>query len=138
MNWEGVSVRGTPPCGRYGHTASVVGHKIFVFGGFDGNSQLNDVHVLEHRETEGLINLPETNPSFSPLQLPTTAEEGVAYVWTQPYITGRAPCGRYGHTASVVANKIYIFGGNAGTNMRLNDLHVLDTGTPWLWGRLLA
>jgi hypothetical protein len=50
MSWEAVGVRGTPPCGRYGHTASVVGRKIFVFGGFDGNSQLNDVHVLDQKE----------------------------------------------------------------------------------------
>lgn len=78
-----------------------------MFGGFDGNSQLNDVHVLDQKEVN---------------------EEGeVQYAWTQPHITGKAPCGRYGHTASVVGSKIYIFGGNAGTNMRLNDMHILDT-----------
>lgn len=102
MSWEQIVIKGTPPCGRYGHTASVVGKKVFIFGGFDGNSQLNDVHML------------------------ATSDEG-HYVWTQAYVTGRAPCGRYGHTASVVGGKIFIFGGNAGTNMRLNDLHVLDT-----------
>jgi len=137
MSWEAVNVRGTPPCGRYGHTASVVGRKIFVFGGFDGNSQLNDVHVLDQKEVnEGPFSLPLIIIPAEPLQshlLPVLcryAEGEVQYAWTQPHITGKAPCGRYGHTASVVGSKIYIFGGNAGTNMRLNDMHILDTGAP--------
>lgn len=136
-------MRGTPPCGRYGHTASVVGRRIFIFGGFDGNSQLNDVHVLDFKETEGACgstswpSLPSllcgheqgvtwAHPQVSSCVCVSDGE--LQYFWTQPFLTGKAPCGRYGHTASVVGTKIYVFGGNAGTNMRLNDLHILDTG----------
>merc|ERR1712070_785580 len=37
----------TPP-GRQRHTASLVGSKrIYIFGGFDGNKWLNDLHVLD-------------------------------------------------------------------------------------------
>merc|ERR1712007_238976 len=38
---------GTPP-GRQRHSASLVGsNRIYIFGGFDGNKWLNDLHVLD-------------------------------------------------------------------------------------------
>ena len=77
------------PCGRYGHTASVVGRRILVFGGFDGDAQLHDVHIL---------NVENENDIY----------------WEDVDVGGKSPKGRYGHTASVVGTKVYVFGGNAG------------------------
>lgn len=42
----------------------------------------------------------------------------------RPGLTGSGPCGRNYHTASVVDNRVFIFGGYDGHKM-LNDVHVL-------------
>ncbi len=47
--------------------------------------------------------------------------------WWQPIVHGVKPAPRAAHSATVVGNKIFIFGGNDGTTL-FNDLHVLDTG----------
>ncbi len=47
LRWMRPILSGTPPCGRNYHTASVVDNRAFIFGGYDGNKMLNDVHILE-------------------------------------------------------------------------------------------
>ena len=48
--------------------------------------------------------------------------------WSKPITTGAVPGVRVGHTCTVVASKLYVFGGGDG-NHYLNDLHILNTGT---------
>jgi len=45
--WATVAVPGQPPAGVYGHTATVIGSNILIFGGWDGVSPLNTVNVLD-------------------------------------------------------------------------------------------
>ena len=45
--WASVAVPGQPPAGNYGHTATVLGSNILVFGGWDGVSPLSAVNVLD-------------------------------------------------------------------------------------------
>ena len=47
--------------------------------------------------------------------------------WWQPIVHGAKPAPRAAHSATVVGNKVFVFGGNDGTTL-FNDLHVLDTG----------
>eukprot|EP01127_Copromyxa_protea_P018187 TRINITY_DN5659_c0_g1_i1.p1 TRINITY_DN5659_c0_g1~~TRINITY_DN5659_c0_g1_i1.p1 ORF type:complete len:413 (-),score=51.01 TRINITY_DN5659_c0_g1_i1:523-1761(-) len=85
---------------RLGHTATVVGNEIWVFGGSDGSQAFfNDLHIFN-----------------------TVSGE-----WRNSEISGTPPSPRSGHSATLVADgKIIIFGGESGSDT-LNDVHVLDT-----------
>lgn len=85
-----------PPTGR-AHSASVVDGKIFIFGGNGGAS------IYESRNETWVFD-------------PTTAEGS----WSR--VTGSAtlPLGRIAHSAAVISNKIFIFGG-VGFDVNLND-----------------
>jgi len=91
---------GTTPPPIYGHTATQVGRKMFVFGG----------------------NLADNSQSKEMYQFNTSN-----YSWSKPKPLGEPPSSRYGHTASVIYdNYILIFGGNHKSNA-LNDIHVFHT-----------
>ena len=68
---------------RFGHTACVHKHYMYVFGGWDGHHTLNDFAVLDLR----------------------------AQIWLQPNrIQGNVE-GRYRHSASSTSQALYVFGG---------------------------
>ena len=46
MFWTEPTPNGVTPTPRVGHAAALVGTKVFIFGGHDGKTCLNDVHVL--------------------------------------------------------------------------------------------
>lgn len=110
--WSRPSWSGTPPIEREGHSASVVGSSIFFFAGTwvdvdddDTSVYLNDLHVLDTTLTS----------------------------WSQPVTSGVVPSQREGHTASVVGEKIVVFGGagldKEDSSVNLSDMHILDTVT---------
>lgn len=90
---------------RNAHTMTVLGTKLFLFGGHSGNKHLKDLHIFD---TETLT-------------------------WTEPLIYGSPPKGLRGHTANLIGNKIYLFGGYDGRGRSFkkiipsNDLYVLNT-----------
>jgi len=45
--WSQAQPSGHGPGPRRAHTATLVGHKIYVFGGGDGKKALNDVYILD-------------------------------------------------------------------------------------------
>lgn len=47
MKWNKCVVQGTPPSIRGAHSASLVENDIYVFGGYEGNTHMSDVHVLD-------------------------------------------------------------------------------------------
>jgi len=106
MTWSRPIFTGPVPSARAGHTATQVNSKMFLFGGGDGsNHYLNDLHILD---TETMS-------------------------WSQAYVAGTTPAARSRHTATLVENKLYIFGG--GDDSRVyNDMYVLDTET-MAWSR---
>merc|ERR1712093_497929 len=88
------------PPGLRGHTANLIGHKIFLFGGYDGKGRSNDLYILDTAELK----------------------------WLHPAECENAPAGRQRHSAALVGSKkLYIFGGFDG-NKWLSDLYVLDVG----------
>ena len=103
-----VPKKGTPstvPDPRGGHTTTLVGTTLVVFGGYGGNGyarrDFNDVALFDLEGQE----------------------------WIKvPAIQGKAPEARSGHTASNHNNtSIFYFGGwNAGR--QFNDLHILELG----------
>ena len=48
--------------------------------------------------------------------------------WESPAVTGTPPAARGGHTATAVANRLYIFGGADRTPTTHDDMHVLELG----------
>ncbi len=110
--WSAISPGGSPPAGRYQHTAihDPVRERMIVFGGYDGSRRLNDAWAL------GLAGA----PAWSPLDP-----------------TGAPPIARFGHTAiyDPVRDRMVLFAGDGGTG-RLHDTWALDlAGTP-AWSAL--
>mmetsp|Transcript_12924 Transcript_12924/g.21141 ORF Transcript_12924/g.21141 Transcript_12924/m.21141 type:complete len:513 (+) Transcript_12924:47-1585(+) len=100
------NITGKAPTERWGHTATLWGTKIVIFGGFDGTADYNDICILD---TETWTwNKNDENSS-----------------------NGSAPAERSGHSASLIGDKLYVFGGDSGGVYR-NDLWILDLET-WHW-----
>ncbi|XP_065052421.1 kelch domain-containing protein 3-like [Rhopilema esculentum] len=91
------------PYMRYGHTASLVGSKAYIFGGrSDRNGACN---VLYCFDTD-------------------------MFTWSIPSTDGIPPEARDGHSACVIKTKIYICGGFKEIDQRFSsDLHMLETET---------
>ncbi|CAI5502357.1 unnamed protein product [Closterium sp. Naga37s-1] len=81
--WSKPNIKGTPPSPRDSHTSTVVGSRMFVFGGTDGSSGLNDLYMLDT----------STN------------------TWTRLAAQGDVPAAREGHAAARVEGLVYVFGG---------------------------
>lgn len=101
MTWsQPETVNGQAPPGLRGHTATLIGSKIFLYGGYDGRGRSNDLYLLDP----------------------------VTLTWEHPPTTDRTPAGRQRHTACLVgSNKLFVLGGFDGYKW-LNDLNVLDVG----------
>jgi len=98
------------------HSASLVGNRIFVFGGFDGHGTNFHLSI------------------FDPY----------ARMWTNvpnSKLSGPLPVSRTNHASASVGKKMYIFGGNnnneAGMYQVLDDFSCLDTET-MTWSKVVA
>ena len=85
------------PCQRSLHVAAVFEDGFYIFGGYDGQSRVNDFH------------------GFS---FPKKA-------WFVVQASGKPPTPRDRHTAVVHDKSFYVFAGFDGTN-RVNDFHAFD------------
>jgi hypothetical protein len=47
LSWEPITVTGTEPAPRCGCGLSVVGDKVWIFGGYTAKGHVNDLHVLD-------------------------------------------------------------------------------------------
>lgn len=100
--WSTLKTYGKPPVSRGGHSVTVAGMTLVIFGGQDANrSLLNDLHILD-------------------LETMT---------WDEMDTLGVAPSPRSDHAAAVHAERyLLIFGGGSHATC-FNDLHVLDLQT---------
>ncbi|KAG1867304.1 hypothetical protein DFJ58DRAFT_130942 [Suillus subalutaceus] len=103
--WTRIPMHGPAPAGRYGHTATMVGTKFFVFGGQADGEFLNDLW------------------SFDLKTLRTTT------VWElcQPFGAAR-PAQRTGHACITYQDRIIVFGGTDGL-YHYNDTWSYNTNT---------
>ncbi|KAG7397558.1 kelch domain-containing protein 1 [Phytophthora boehmeriae] len=111
MLWYPPAIRGTAPSARSGHTCSVLGNDMVVFGGSRGRNRQSSVHVLDCDD----------------------------WNWKVVKVEGKAPSARTYHSAVAVGNdKIVYFGGNDSTKS-FSSIHVLhkvekDEGDAvWKW-----
>ncbi len=112
LKWRKPHTEGKRVSARGGHSASVVGSDLVLFGGhvYGGGGKFeyyNDTSVLDL----------ESN------------------TWHVVKTGGSKPGPRYGHSASVVGSKIYVFGGKGPDGRMYNDVHFLDT-LSWCWVEL--
>lgn len=83
------------PSFRACHTLSLIGGSIYLFGGYDGKKSFNDIEIFDIKEE----------------------------FWRkEENVKGTIPSTRNAHTASVIDNKIFIFGGHY-MNEHLNDMY---------------
>jgi len=103
MGWNSVETKGgIAPCQRSLHTSSVLNGNLYIFGGYDGQSRINDFHGYSFRDK-----------TWAPI------------IATNPQ---NAPSPRDRHISVVYQNSIYIFGGFDGTS-RVNDFYGFDFST---------
>ncbi|KHN00914.1 protein GLUTELIN PRECURSOR ACCUMULATION 3 isoform X2 [Glycine soja] len=111
LEWMELSVSGTLPHPRCGHTATMVEKRLLVYGGRGGGGPImGDLWALK-----GLIE-----------------EENEAPGWTQLKLPGQAPSPRCGHTVTSGGHYLLMFGGH-GTggwlsryDIYYNDCIILD------------
>ena len=98
-SWENIELGpGQPvPCARSGHTASIYGGNMYVFGGKDDSSEkLNDLWVYNISEKK----------------------------WIEIIADGETPFERSGHSSDVFGEYLVIFGGIWDVTKELNDMHL--------------
>ncbi|KRF85470.1 host cell factor isoform X2 [Drosophila virilis] len=143
---------GLSPCPRLGHSFTMVGDKIFLFGGLANESDdpknnipkyLNDLYILDTRGVHshnGKWIIPKTFGDSPP---PRESHTGISFTskdtgklnllvyggmsgcrlgdlwlletdsmtWEKPRTRGQAPLPRSLHSSTMIANKMYVFGG---------------------------
>mmetsp|Transcript_2116 Transcript_2116/g.3876 ORF Transcript_2116/g.3876 Transcript_2116/m.3876 type:complete len:633 (+) Transcript_2116:126-2024(+) len=96
------------PCARSLHAAAICNSKMFIFGGYNGTSRLNDFYSFDF----------------------------IHKTWTQNIgSTGTPPSPRDRHCSVVYQDGFYVFGGFDG-HARVNDLHRYDI-VSGEWSRIL-
>jgi len=97
---------GHRPVGRYGHVMTVVGSKLFVFGGQINGEFLDDMWAID-------LNSLKSNPSWEPYE---------------PALGSKKPPRRTGHVSVPYDDHIIIFGGTDG-QWHYNDTWSFDIST---------
>ncbi|KAG7154469.1 Host cell factor 1-like [Homarus americanus] len=125
--WKRVKPRpprnGPPPCPRLGHSFTLIGNKVYLFGGLANDSEdpknnipkyLNDLYTLELRANSNVMSwdIPDTYGVPPP---PRESHTGVAYMnsmnWERPTVIGVHPLPRSLHSATLLGSKMFVFGG---------------------------
>jgi hypothetical protein len=113
MNSTGpLTTYGNAPAPRGGHTATFVGKKLFVFGGSSYSAK-----TITSGGRDAPLSIVKSD--LHVLDLPSMT-------WSIPSIQGTQPPARYAHTATLMGNKLIVFGGFNGRSY-LDDLNILDT-----------
>ena len=126
--WRWVKVAptgGNVPPPRYKHTATVVGEsRLLIFGGFASSStRYSDVWVLNTKKQTWHQPIP---PAY------TFDEQGNHTLTREAAKLGEPPAPRGGHSASLVAGKVWVFGGYGGDGFArrdFNDMHVFSASS---------
>ncbi|EFJ16575.1 hypothetical protein SELMODRAFT_421832 [Selaginella moellendorffii] len=129
-------MQGTHPSPRDSHSSTAVRSKLYVFGGTDGTSPLNDLFVLHTAintwrkpDVFGDVPAPREGHSASLIGDNLFVFGGYTFVWKKISTTGVSPIPQDSHTCSFYKNCFVVMGGEDGGNAYLNDVYILDTET---------
>jgi N-acetylneuraminic acid mutarotase len=135
------------PPSRACHSLSVIGKKIYMYGGYDGRLSFKDIEVYNiSSQVWTVLNI---SSKFIPVARNAHSAtvinkkiyifgghyqnfhlndllifDPAKLIWSSPKISGAVPTGLRGHTGSYVLNKMYFFGGYDG-EFRSNDIYRL-------------
>lgn len=102
--WRLVNAKGNVPTLAY-HSAAFYKKELFIFGGIQAS------HSAREKSCSNALYI--FNPEYE--------------LWYQPIVEGDRPLPRFGHSATLMLQKLVIFGGRK-TATYLNDVHILDLG----------
>lgn len=137
-NWEWRHVRpkapknDVAPCPRLGHSFTIIGNQVFLFGGLANVSDdpkdnipryLNDLYILDTRPGQPVMQW-EKPVCFGDPPSPRESHTAVAYIpKNSTNGCSTSVCGA-SNGAGATGAKLIIYGGMAGC--RLDDMHILD------------
>lgn len=130
MKWTKLVSGGmSAPSPRRGHSASLIGHNIYFFGGYNGSSVFNDLFRFDCSKWP--INKTQFFCFFFLLEVETNNHfvhlfRVVTMQWSKIHPSGKSPSPRWLHAESVIGSDIYVFGG-AAPESKLQDLWKFDT-----------
>ncbi|KAF0691290.1 Aste57867_17468 [Aphanomyces stellatus] len=109
VTWSMPGMDGLPPSARGGHSTLLAGQRLVIFGGhyFGGEGffvYLNDTYVLDLASS----------------------------TWCQVKCEGKPPAPRYNHSATLIGNKMFVFGGKGDKGVLFRDMYYLDLES-WHW-----
>ncbi|KAL1951460.1 hypothetical protein VTO73DRAFT_609 [Trametes versicolor] len=148
--WTRVAVYGPSPVGRYGHAVTMVGSKFYVFGGQVDGEFLNDLWSFDLNSLRSKATWELVEPiEGSPRPPKRTSHVCVTYnekiilfggtdcqyhyndtwsfdtttnTWSELNCIGFIPSPREGHSAAMVDDVVYVFGGRGVDGKDLGDL----------------
>ncbi|KAI0756785.1 hypothetical protein C8Q80DRAFT_1130480 [Daedaleopsis nitida] len=148
--WTRVAVYGPSPVGRYGHAVTMVGSRFFVFGGQVDGEFLNDLwsfdlNSLRTKAAWELVEPAEGSPrppKRTSHVCVTFGEKIILFggtdcqyhyndtwvfdtntkTWSELTCIGFIPSPREGHSAAMVDDVVYVFGGRGVDGKDLGDL----------------
>lgn len=108
VDWAQVKGEGSKPVPRGGHSAVAVESNLVIFGGhaYSGNGKFeyfNDTHLFD----------------------------GETGMWHNVQCSGELPQPRYGHSVTLVGNRMFLFGGKGAATL-FRDIFFLDL-EEWAW-----
>ncbi|VDL59295.1 unnamed protein product [Hymenolepis diminuta] len=125
MNWTQPVISGLPPQPRSLHSATVIGNRMYVFGGWVPliSDDMKTTAEKEWKCTNTLASLNLDTMSWEPIQM-------------EVYDDSQVPRARAGHSAVAVSTRLYIWSGRDGYRKAWNnqvcfkDLWFLETDKP--------
>ena len=132
--WEEVQVSGDerPGCRENnGVVISDSSKSIYLFGGYNGSSWLNDLWKfdIECKEWSCIQESSDPHPADNMDFFPANNENEMEILADGSMgVRGRVPSRRFGYVSVVHDNKLVLFGGFDGSRW-LNDMFVFDFGT---------
>jgi len=156
-DWTRVIPNGPGPVGRYGHAVTMVGSKFFIFGGQVDGEFLNDIWAFDLNSIKSKPVWESYEPAPGNEKPPrrcghVSVTDGDRIIvfggtdgryhyndtwvfdvttrrWTELQFTRYIPSPREGHTAALVNDIMYVFGGRGVDGTDLDDLTGLRLST---------
>ncbi|KAK6016206.1 kelch repeat protein, partial [Ostertagia ostertagi] len=122
MTWDSPVIGGIAPMPRSLHTANLIGHRMYIYGGWV------PMHDDNH---EGEVKEWKCTNDLSCLNLDTMVWESASHVFDE-----NMPRARAGHCSAVINDRIYIWSGRDGYRKAWNnqvcckDMWYLETSVP--------
>ncbi|CAG8459923.1 6458_t:CDS:10 [Gigaspora rosea] len=126
-----TQITGRPPNGLIGHSISLIGSVVYMFGGQNGIKHFNEMIIFDLK----VLKLQRKRSRLSKFSLNRASTSGSHWnhIISNKHDNSIPSC-RSGHTACVYKDKIYIFGGSNGEKC-FNDTWCYDTSNS-TWSEL--